>query len=165
MSDPFRTLPDSARLWVFGTSRPVASDEVRRLLAEVDAFIDRWKAHGHPLAAARSWVEERFLLVAVDDRITPPSGCSIDALVRILRRMEGELDLKLLGNDPIWYRDAATGEILRVSRPEFREAVGRGEVTGDTRVFDPTLTRVAELREGKLELHLSGSWHRAFLPK
>lgn len=158
--DPFAPLPDSARLWTFGVSRSLAPDEEALLLSEVDGFLAGWKAHGHPLAAARDWRHGRFLLVAVDDRVTPPSGCSIDALVRRLKELEDRMDVEMVGGGPIWYRDGGPdGPIRRISRAAFTELAAQGEITGETVVFDPSLTRLEGLRQGKWEIPARQSWH------
>lgn len=162
MSISLDPLPDTSRLWIFGSSRPLSDDETGRLLAEVDAFLEGWKAHGHELAAAREWRYGRFLLVAVDDRVSAPSGCSIDALVRRLREMERELELTLVGSAPVWYRDAEG--IARVSRSEFRDQAAQGRITPETTVFDLSVTRLGELREGRWETRADRSWHRRYLP-
>jgi hypothetical protein len=161
-SELFPNLPDSARLWGFGVSRSLLEEEERRLLDEVDAFLDRWRAHGHPLAAAREWLYGRFLLVGVDDTVTPPSGCSIDALVRRLREIEEDMGLQIVGAAPIWYRDPSEGEPVRVSRAEFKDMVAAGALKEDTIVFDLSLTRVGEVREGKWEAPAGRSWHRRY---
>ena len=159
---PLDALPDTARLWIFGASRDLTPSEEARLLAEVDAFLDGWKAHGHPLAAARDWRYGRFLLVGVDDGVTPPSGCSIDALVRRLKGLEREIEVSLVGSAPVWFRD--NGEIRRVSRPDFKALAREGRVDGDTVVFDLSLTRLEELRAGRWELPARSSWHARYLP-
>jgi hypothetical protein len=155
----FDRLPDSARLWIFGVSRPLEDREEALLLGRVDAFIAQWAAHGHPLAAARDWREGRFLMVAVDDRVTAPSGCSTDALIRALRHLESDLDVELVGNAPVWYRDA-DGLPVRVSRPGFRDLARQGGIDLDTRVFDLSLTRLGDLRDGRFEGPARGHWHR-----
>ncbi len=159
----FPGLPDSARLWVFGVGRPLSRDEESRLLESVNAFLEGWKAHGHPLAAAREWLSGRFLLVAVDERITPPSGCSIDALVRSLRSLESELETQIVGGAPIWFRDAtASDEVRRIARADFKRLAEEGSVSGDTIVFDLSITRVGELRDGKWERPAREGWHRRY---
>lgn len=161
---PFRHLPDTARLWIFGASRALEPVEEARLLEAVDAFLEGWKAHGHPLAAARDWRYGRFLLVAVNDRVTPPSGCSIDALVGSLKRLERELDVELVGSHPVWYREGGPeGEIRRVSRPAFKAAAEQGRITPLTTVFDLSITRLDELRAGYWELPAGQSWHGRYL--
>jgi len=45
---PFSDLPDSARIWIFGSDKPLNGAVVDTLLAEVDSYLDQWKAHGFP---------------------------------------------------------------------------------------------------------------------
>jgi len=92
----FSLLPADARLWIFAASRPLAADESAALLARVDAFVDGWLAHGHPVVGARDWRHDRFLLVGADERATGVSGCSIDSLFRVLKELEGQLGAGLL---------------------------------------------------------------------
>jgi hypothetical protein len=159
----FAQLPDEARVWVFAAERALSDPEAERLLATVDAFLASWKAHGAPLTGARDWRYQRFLIVAVDERTAPPSGCSIDALVRSLKGLESELGLSLLDNSPVWFRQQ--GELRRVDRAAFRTLARAGDVGPDTVVFDNTLTRLGELRNGGWERAARESWHgRAFFP-
>ena len=135
---PFDSLPDSARVWVFASDRPVTGPHAARLLGEVDRFLDGWGAHGQPLTAARDWVDDRFLAVAVDQRDAHASGCSIDGLFRTLQRLEPEIGASLVGGGRVYYRDAG-GRVHAVSRDEFSERGSRGDVTPATPVFDPTV--------------------------
>ena len=156
-------LPDDARLWVFGAERPLGEDEERDLLTEVDAFLGGWQAHGAPLTCARDWRYGQFLLVGVDERSVPPSGCSIDSMVRVLKVVEERLGARLVDNTPIWYREGE--EVKRVARSDFRALARSGAVGPLTTVFDNTLTRLGQLRVGEWERPAAESWHgRAFLP-
>ena len=160
----FANLPADARLWVFGASRALSTGEESTLLSEVDAFLDEWKAHGSPLTAARDWRYGRLLLVAVDERSVPPSGCSIDAMVHVLKGLEGRLDVTLIDNTPVWFQEGE--EAKRVSRPEFSALAKSGVVGPETTVFDFSVTRVGDVREGRWEVAASRTWmNRAFFPK
>ena len=55
----FDALPDSSRLWIFAADRALNADESKSLLAEVDAFLAQWKAHGHPLMEAIALSDHR----------------------------------------------------------------------------------------------------------
>ena len=154
-------LPDHARLWIFAADRQLPASESSRLLAQVDAFLAQWKAHGHPLTVARDWRYDRFLLVGVDEASAGASGCSIDAMVRTLGELERDLSVQLLDNGPVVYRD--DGGIARLSRPAFAELARAGGVSADTIVFNNAVTRVGELREGRWEAPARACWHgRAF---
>ena len=153
----FDALPPDARLWVFAADRPLAGAEREQLLASVDAFLSQWKAHGHPLTVARELRYDRFLLVGVDEAAAGASGCSIDAMVRTLGELEQALAVRLLDHGPVLFRRGET--IERLPRPDFAALARRGEVSPDTVVFNNTVTRVAELREGRWEVPARASWH------
>jgi hypothetical protein len=158
---PFDQLPDHGRLWVFPLTRDLTESERATVLAEVDAFLAQWAAHGSPLQSGRELRDGRFLLVGVDEDAESPSGCSIDALVNRLRAIGQEFDVSFIDHAPVWYRSA--DGVHSVSRPEFKTLGAGGQVTRDTHVFDTSLTRVAELRAGKLERPAAETWHgRAF---
>ena len=75
---PFETLPDSSRVWVFGSDRPLAEEATATLMAAVEGYLADWNAHGEPLTAAYEWRFGRLLVIGVDQRSAGASGCSID---------------------------------------------------------------------------------------
>ncbi|MDX1566328.1 MAG: hypothetical protein R3223_00915 [Longimicrobiales bacterium] len=158
---PFEELPHDARIWIFSADRALDPEERERIDGAVGGFLESWNAHGTPLRGAREWRHDRFLLVGVDQAAAPPSGCSIDALVRVFKDLERDLDVALLDRSPIWFRD--DGRIRCVSRTEFRELAESGEVGPDTVVFNGALTRMEDLREGEWEVPVRESWHRQLL--
>lgn len=153
----FSELPDHGRLWVFPVSRTLAEGELEGCLDVVDAFLDSWAAHGSPLRSSRRMHDGRFLLVGVDVDAEAPSGCSIDALVNQLRSLGREMDATFIDHGPVWYRQG--DEVRTASRSEFRALADEGRVTPDTIVFDTSLTRVSELRDGALERPARERWH------
>lgn len=158
---PLGSLPDDSRVWVFAAERALTPAEADAVLGTVDAFLSAWAAHGRPLRSARELRESRFLIIAVDEAAAGASGCSIDALVREVRALEGQLGVTLVDHGPVVFREG--GSIRRVARDEFAELARRGQVTPETIVFDNTVSRLAALRGGGWELPASASWHgRAF---
>jgi hypothetical protein len=159
---PFSDLPDDARLWIFAAADPLSARSRDALVAYTDAFVREWLAHGHPVVGAFDLRYDRFLLVAADEAATGVSGCSIDALFRVLKQAEGELGVSLLDRSRVWYRDPS-GAVQSASRPEFGQLAGAGEITADTVVFDNTVSTVGDLRAGMWEGPARQSWHgRAF---
>jgi hypothetical protein len=153
----FDTLPADARLWIFAAERDLNPQEREFLLGTVDNFLDHWQAHGHPLTNARDLRHNRFLLIAVDEAAAGASGCSIDALVRDIKRVEASLGLALIDHGPVLFREGET--IARVPRDEFSDLARAGRVTPQTIVFNNTLTRVGDVRAGRWEVPASQSWH------
>jgi hypothetical protein len=156
---PFDQLPPDARLWIFPAARPLNDEERRRVLAEADAFIGQWMAHGVPLTAGRDMRHNQFVLVGVNERAAGVSGCSVDALVRRMDHLGRELGVDLVDNGPVQYRDGET--IKRVPRDEFGALVSKGAVSLDTIVFDNTVMKVGDV--DRWEVRAADAWHaRAF---
>jgi hypothetical protein len=156
---PFEQLPPDARLWIFPAARPLNDDERRRVLAEADAFIAQWMAHGVPLTAARDMRHNQFVFIGVNERAAGVSGCSVDALVRRMDQLGKELGVELVDNGPVQYRDG--GAIKRVPRDQFAALVLKGAVNLDTVVFDNTVMKVGDV--ARWEVRAADAWHaRAF---
>jgi hypothetical protein len=155
----FDALPSHARLWIFAAERSLTPRERDYLLQTVDGFLDQWRAHGHPLTSARDLRYDRFLFIGVDETTEGASGCSVDALVRDIKRVESTLGLALVDHSPVLYREGEA--IVRLPRDEFAERARTGAVTPETVVFNNTLTRVEDLQHDKWETPASKSWHGA----
>jgi hypothetical protein len=143
--------------WVFGSSRPLDGEEpeIGRRLA---AFMDRWNAHGAPVAGLYGLVHSRFLVVAQAPDGASASGCSIDSMKAEVKALEDMLGTKLQDGSRLFYR-AADGSVESATRPEFKSLIRDGRITPDTEVFDPSITRFGELRPGIFSKPLRESWH------
>ena len=157
----FEQLADSARVWIFAANRELGEADEARLLSDIDRFLGEWTAHRAHLTAARDWRYGRFLFIAVDESDAGASGCSIDALVREVQRLEADLGVTLADRGPVLFRRGDAVE--RVSRARFTELASAGDVSLDTPVFDNTLTIVGDVRAGRWETPARKAWHaRAF---
>lgn len=154
-------LPDTSRVWVFGSDRPLHPDKTTLLLDEVDRFLAGWKAHGSPLTVARSWKHDRFLTIAVDQSTAGASGCSIDGLYRALKALEPRLGASLVTSGVVFYR-GEDGAIVCSLRERFAQLGSEGKVSASTEVFDPTVTSLGEWR-ARFELKAGESWHAGLL--
>lgn len=141
----FNQLPDHARVWVFASDRPLQGADAGTLLAEVDAFLAQWKAHGAPLRSAREWRDDRFLAIGVDPTAEQASGCSIDGLFRGLRDLEQRLGTALVAGGRVFYRDG-NGSPQLAARKDLAQLGAQGRITADTPVFDTSVTSAADWR-------------------
>jgi hypothetical protein len=155
---PFDALPPDARVWVFSADTELSEPSVHTLIDEVDAFLAAWKAHGHPLRAARDFRDQRFLAVGVDQSTEGASGCSIDGLFRTLQGLQSRIDANLLQGGRVFWR-GEDGAIRSGTRGDF----ARG-ATAETRVFDTTVTTAAAWRDG-FERPAGNSWHAQLLQR
>ena len=146
------------RVWAFNAGRTLDREQEKMIEKRLREFLSQWSAHGSPLEAGYRIVEDHFLLVAVDQDVSAPSGCSIDAMTRFLKELGEEMELDFLDAPPCCYRDEENN-VRCVSREEFAELVEKGEVDESTRVFDLTVPTVGAVRSEGFERKLAGSWY------
>lgn len=152
------TLEPSARAWVFASPEPWSGSQRETLLSLFERFLDQWESHGAPVAAGCELIHDRFLVVAADDS-AHPSGCSVDQLFRLVQQVSRQTGVDLLDPQRVHFREK-DGTIRGVSRSEFRALADSGEIGSDTIVFDTSVERLGDLREGRFERRAAEGWHR-----
>ena len=144
------------RIWIYQANRPLTVDDSAKVLDKLDVFTSQWKAHGRPLAAKAEIRYDRFIILMVDDAIAPPTGCSIDKSVYLLKEIEQETGLDLFDRLQVAYRDPEGIKV--VPRDAFEALIAADEVTADTIVFNNLVATYPEL-ESHWEIPLRDSWH------
>ncbi len=155
----FDQLPDSARVWIYAAECPLTENEAERLSQRMSPFMQQWTAHKRDLRSGWEMRYNQFILVAIDDTVTKPSGCSIDHLVHNLREFETETGCRFVGNSTNVYYRNGEGSIRCCGRAEFRELVATTAVDANTVVFNNVVATMAELRAGHWEVPMEQSWH------
>jgi hypothetical protein len=155
------TLPDHSRLWIFAADRKLSQGEATELMKTVDEFLESWKAHGAPVAAATELKYQQFLVIAANPDVTAPSGCSIDALTRSLQQIGAQHNVNLMNSGQVYFEN--DGEISWATRPQFKQLAREGRVSLATQVFDNSLTTLSDFRSGKWHLPAERSWHRGLI--
>jgi hypothetical protein len=158
---PFDSLPDASRVWIFASDRPLAEEGTTALMKRVDEFLTDWKAHGMPLTVGSQLLDDRFLVVAVDQSTAGASGCSIDGLFRVLRALEPEVGASLVGGGRVFYRDLQ-GKVQSTTRDELPALTAAGAITRDSVVFDTTIIDLGAFRTG-FEKRAKDSWAKDLL--
>ena len=157
----FDMLPDSARVWVYGSEPALNAKHAEEMLEEVDRFLHGWKAHGVPLHSGRKWSDDRFLTIGVDQDQEGASGCSIDGLFRTLKGLEASVGGQLVTSGLVYFR-ARDGEIRAVTREEFTKLGEKSEIDGDTEVFDLSVIQLGEWK-ARFRSRAADSWHNSLL--
>lgn len=139
----FDKLPDTARIWVYQADRPLSDGEVNTIGESLQLALGQWAAHGQPLLASAKVVENRFVIVGVDEGYTLPSGCSIDASVRTVQEIGRQIAADFF--DRSVAVQATDGSVQTFALPALKAAVAEGTLTPDTSVFNPLVRTKVEL--------------------
>lgn len=155
----FDKLPDEARVWVYQADRSLSDGEVAAINQALYPALSQWAAHGQALLASAQVIENRFVLVGVDEGYNLPSGCSIDASVRTLRDLGTSLAIDFFDRSAAIR--AMDGLVQTIELPVIKTAVSNGIVTPDTLVFNTLIKTKAEFQTNWL-LRAADSWLKRY---
>lgn len=156
----FKTLPESARIWIYQANRSFTDDELQNIQKELDTFITDWTAHGADLKAGYEIRYNRFLILALDQSLNAASGCSIDASVHFVQHLEKQYNVQLLDKMNVSYKQ---GEYIAYKPlTDFKKMAKQKAVSRNTIVFNNLVTNIGEYLE-HWEVPASESWHSRFM--
>ncbi len=138
----FDKLPDNARVWVYQANRPLTDGDVKTIEEALQPALSQWSAHGQPLLASARVIENRFVIIGVDEGYTLPSGCSIDASVRTLQDIGRQVDADFFDRSAAV--QIADGSVQIFALPALKAAVTQGSITPDTTVFNTLVNTKVE---------------------
>lgn len=137
--DTFEKFPDDSRIWLYQTDRKLSDAEIKLVREHLFAFMREWAAHGNKLWAAADVVNPFFVAISVNDSLTPPSGCSIDASVKELKALGAELKVDFFTRMKVTYLD--NGHLDQIDFGDL------STLSEDTMIYDPLISKLGELRE------------------
>ena len=148
------------RVIIYPASRSFTSKESKVITEKLYDFLATWAAHGKPLSSSFKIEKNQFIIVCVDEEIEAASGCSIDALVQIMREIDAEFQLGLF--DRMKASFVENGEVKTLKLQDFKKGLREGEISSDIEVFDFSKnTYVAFLSD--FLLPLKRSWAGIYL--
>lgn len=160
MYTDFDSLPYHARVWVYQANRPLTDAEVATVEHLLKPALSQWAAHGQPLLSSAKVVENRFVVVGVDEGYNLPSGCSIDASVRTLREIGQQLGVDFFDRSAAIR--AADGSVMTFALPAIKMAVAEGVLQPETMMFNTLIKTKAEFLADWL-VCAGDSWLKRYL--
>ena len=156
----FKDLPDDSRIWVYQSNRKLSDDEVAIIKDKVIEFLKEWTAHGQDLEAGFEIKYNRFIIIGLNQENASASGCSIDASVYFIQKLEKEFDIDLLDKMNVTFYN---GEfIAHKSLSDFRKMAKAKSVSKNTIVFNNLVNTKIDYLEN-WEVPAKDSWHSRFL--
>lgn len=136
----FTDFPDDSRVWLYQTNRPMNDEEIKLVENKLSSFIKDWAAHGNQLWGNAKVLNPYFVVIAVNDKLVPPSGCSIDASVHKLKEIGQLLEIDFFARMKITYEKE--GEIKQINFDEFKTIASDDSIL----VCDPLVSTLGDLR-------------------
>jgi len=127
-------LSPASRVWIYQSARPFAPEEQQRIAMETAAFARSWTAHNQQLKAWGGVVEDRFVVLMVDESMTNASGCSIDTSVHFIQELEKKFHLELFNRLLLTYK--ADDGLQTIALDELPKLFQSGAIQANTLVVN-----------------------------
>lgn len=156
---PFEKLTPESRVWIYPSNRPFREGEIEPLKEALTAFLSGWTAHNQELEASFDLPYNRFIILGLNQEKTHASGCSIDASVHFIQKLEQQLDLVLLDKMNVTFKQ---GDYLsHKSLEDFKKMAKENAINKSTIVFN-NLVDTVEAYQNFWEVPAEESWHSRF---
>jgi hypothetical protein len=132
----FDQLPEDARIWIFSIPGDVDLSLREMLNTELKSFIQEWTSHDRSLKASAAIIDNRFIIVGLDQSQYGASGCSIDKLLRLIQNLEIKTGLHLLLKNKIAIQNQDVVQWKTIQ--EIKHSIESG-ILDDTSVYFDTM--------------------------
>lgn len=149
----FRDMPPHSRIWIYQSDGEFTARETEEIKRKANEFVAQWTSHDQLMKACIEIFYARFIVVCVDEKTAPASGCGIDKSVKFIQQLEKYFSVSLLDRMNVAYRE--NGKILSCKISELKKS-------GARTVFN-NLVSTKEEMETNWEVPLEKSWHKQFL--
>lgn len=146
---PLDQLPDRSRVWIYQANRPLSAAEVAEVQPRLVRFVEEWTSHGQRLQASADILHRQFLVLANNEDVNSPSGCSIDASVRFVKELEQHLGVSFFDRTQLAFLQEEQVKLVPLS--QMKEKIARGEVAENSLYFDNLVNDYGKLRTAWLK--------------
>lgn len=154
------SLPDHSRVWIYQANRFLSDAEVVSANEMIQNFLPQWKSHGKELAASIEIIANLFIVVMADEGVEAPSGCSIDSSVKLIKEIQGALNVDFFDRLVISY--LSDNKIQLCKMFQFQDKLKSGELNENTIVFNNLVENKLKLKNEWL-VPVKSSWHKQLL--
>ena len=128
----FEQIPQSARIWIYQANRTLTNAEVSEVETTLKPAVTQWAAHGASLLASVKVLNNRFVVIALDENQNQASGCSIDASTRWFKELGNRLNIDFFDRSQA-YIDGDEIKAFSIFQP--KKAIESGLISADTILF------------------------------
>ena len=160
MITDFKKLPEDSRVWIYQSDRNLTESDIKIIENKTTLFLNNWKAHGNDLQSSYLIIENRFLVIAVNERFNPIGGCSIDYSLQLVNDISSTINLDLLNRLNINYR--SKNIIKSISLRDLKNRIKSRSFSPETIIFNTTVKTKKELLND-FEVKISSSWLSKFI--
>lgn len=152
-------MPKSARVWIYQSDRKLEPKEVEWLSKASHLFCEQWAAHGQELRSSFNIFYDQFLVLAVDEDKSLPSGCSIDSSVHLINEAQKEMGVNFFDRMKVAFLEE--DRVIVEPLTNVKTKIETGEISKATSTFNNLVTTIEELESG-WKVPVAESWLKKY---
>lgn len=156
----FDKIPNESRIWIYQSDTDFTQSDIDAIKNKSKFFLDKWIAHSKELQSSFQIVNNRFLVIAVNEKYNPIGGCSIDYSLQLVKDISKTIDKNLLDRLIVNYKEDST--IKSITLNDLKNNLKTGTFSSETVIFNMTVSTKEELLNN-FEIKLSSSWLSRFI--
>ena len=158
MRIPFNSLPPQSKIWIYQSDKAFTEAQILEIANLIEPFIEQWQRHDANLNASYIIKYNRFIIIAVDEH-DEVSGCSVDASVHLIQKIEQKFGVNLTDKLKVAYKEGDT--IALNTLADFKKQIALSNITPETIVFNNIVNTVATLKTD-WEIPIKQSWLKKY---
>lgn len=167
----FKDLPSHSRIWIYQSNREFTPTEAEQIKVLSQRFVNEWTSHNQKMKASIEIYHNLFIVIGVDEKTAPASGCGIDKSVKFIQSLEKEFNISLLDRMNVAYRKVSDAPTLKGEEKvkiqmctvnELPLLLKKEKINSGVIVFN-NLVSTKEEFERSWEISLENSWHKQFI--
>jgi len=158
MRIPFNSLPPQSKIWIYQSDKAFTEAQILEIANLIEPFIEQWQRHDANLNASYIIKYNRFIIIAVDEH-DEVSGCSVDASVHLIQKIEQKFGVNLTDKLKVAYKEGDT--IALSTLADFKKQIALSNITPETIVFNNIVNTVATLKTD-WEIPIKQSWLKKY---
>ncbi|MBS1651478.1 MAG: hypothetical protein JSU07_05640 [Bacteroidetes bacterium] len=142
------------KVWTYTISKELTPQQLNEITAQGIEFTKNWTAHDNQLTAEFSVFKNRIIIVKANEKIYEASGCSIDKLLRFIKKLEQEFDITLLNRLLVPVKTEVGVNVFH--KAEIKEKIASGQLSENSIIFNTSVSNSNELSNWEQEI--KNSW-------
>lgn len=156
----YNLIPETAKAWIYPSSRKFYDTEIDGVHEKITSFLENWKASDESFQVSYKLLYNRFIVFFTDNGNEQLLNIDIDASVMFILQLQQEYTVELLDKMNVCFKQ---GEYVQYKDlKDFKKLIKNRAVTGKTIVFDNLVTSKEEF-ENYWEVPITESWYGRFL--
>lgn len=156
----YKEISDSAKVWVYPSSRKFYPTEIEEVEDQIKSFIENWKVEDETFKASYQFLHNRFVVLIADVSKNPLTNKDLDEVVSFIFKLQNKYDIQLLDRMNVCFKQGKFVQYKELK--DFKKLLKNKAITGKTIIFDNLVANNYDFKNF-WEVSIEDSWYNRYL--